>query len=344
MDYCATFSQIFLKMRINSFVIAIFQLIAISFLFSQTSFAKEKEFSENTYKRFTAFQCDSLIQANETNPNFVVLDVRTPGEWNSYHISGSINRSTGLTDFTEQLYLLPKHKIFLLHCQSGGRSAGAFAKMQNLGFAEVYEMIGGINSWRNAGLPTTTITEPKLMLVSIGDLTKSEFSDTVKVTLTNRANGVLNFGTVSISDIHQIDNNFNTEIALEGAQDYTFSIIHSPGYFGDESTKISIESNGGNIDLSVEFKNGTIVSIDEKLLMELIIFPNPVSQNLNFKSNGLTYFDEISVINISGQKVIEEKQVSLAKGINVTHLRNGVYFLRAKSNNNISIRKFIVKH
>ncbi len=331
-------------MKSNSFCFAIFHVLFLSFLFTQNSFAEESKLAENIYKRITALQSDSLLKANQTNPNFVILDVRTAGEWNNYHITGSINRSTGLTDFTEQLDLLPKHKIFLLHCQSGGRSAGAFIKMQNLGFAEVYEMIGGINMWRSAGLPTTTITEPKLMLVSIGKFVKGEISDTVKVTITNRANGILSFGAVTFSDIHQIDNNFNTEIALEGAQDYTFSIIHSTGYLGDETTKISIESNGGNVDFNIEFKDGTITSTDEMHLLELVVFPNPVNRNLNFKSNGLTYFDEISVINIVGQEVINEKQVPLTNGINVSNLRNGVYFLRATSDKQISTRKFIVKH
>ncbi len=331
-------------MRIKSLIVTIIQVVFTSVLISQNSFASEKQISESIYKRLNAVQCDSLIKSNEFNPNFVILDVRTPGEWNSYHISGSINRSTGLTDFTEQLDLLPKHKIFLLHCQSGSRSAGAFVKMQNLNFAEVYEMIGGISSWRSAGLPTTTLTEPKLMLVSKGELIKGENSDTVKVTITNRANGILSFGNILFSDIHSIGNNFNSEINLEGAKDYTFNLIHSPGYWSDETTKISIESNGGNIDLNIEFKNGTIVNIDEMHLLELTLFPNPVNQHLNFKSNGLIYFDEISIVNISGQEIIDEKQVSSANGIDVTHLRNGVYFLRVKSNNMTSVRKFIVKH
>ncbi len=46
-------------------------------------------------------QCDSLIKANETNPNFIVPDARTPGEWNSGHILGSTNRSSGLLDMAE---------------------------------------------------------------------------------------------------------------------------------------------------------------------------------------------------------------------------------------------------
>ena len=331
-------------MKIKSIVITVFQFLVIGFLFTQGSFAGNREFTDNIYKRITAIQSDSLIKANEINPNFVILDVRTPGEWNNYHISGSINRSTGLTDFTEQLNLLPKHKIFLLHCQSGSRSAGAFAKMQNQGFSEVYEMIGGISSWRNAGLPTTTIAEPKLMLVSNGELIKGDISDTVKVIVTNRANGILRFNAISFSDMHQIDNNFNKEIELEGAQDYMFFIIHSPGFSADESTKISFESNGGNVDLNIEFKNGTISGIGEKQFAELTLFPNPANQKLNFKTGGITHFDEITIVNIAGKEILREKQVSTTQGIDVSQLMNGIYFIRVKSDSRISIRKFVVKH
>ncbi len=325
-------------------VIAFIQILVVSIVLSNAIAAKESVVLENIYGRLTAIQCDSLIKANEPNPNFVILDVRTPAEWNAYHIMGSINRSTGLADFTAQLDALPKQKIFLLHCQSGGRSAGAFAKMKELGFAEVYEMIGGINSWNSAKLPTTTISQPKLMLVSYDGITSGNSSDTIKVTVTNRANGNLTFGTVSFSDIHNIINNFNPGIELQGAQDYTFSIVHSPGYSGDESTKISMESNGGKIDLEIEFKNGIIVGIEEQQIEQITVYPNPVSQRLYFKPNGMNYFDEISVINLAGQKVITNTQISVSNGIDISYLKNGIYILSVKTGNRIFTEKFIVRH
>ena len=107
-----------------------------------------KVFSENIYKKISVASCDSLIKANETNPNFVILDVRRSTEWNPDHLNGSINRNYYDPGFEAQLDALPKNKIFLIHCQSGGRSGGAFAKMQTLGFSEVYDMIGGMGSWK----------------------------------------------------------------------------------------------------------------------------------------------------------------------------------------------------
>ena len=324
--------------------ITIVQVVILSFILSKPVTANKSETTENIYGRLTSLQCDSLIKANETNPNFVILDVRTSAEWKSYHIMGSINRSTGLIDFTAQLDALPKQKIFLMHCQSGGRSVGAFAKMKELEFAEVYEMIGGINSWNSAKLPTTTITQPKLMLVSNSDILTGGSADTIKITVTNRANGSLTFTAVTISDIHNVFDNFNTEIALDGAQDYTFSIVHTPGYSGDESTKISLESNGGKIDLDIEFKNGIIVGNDEQQLAEITIYPNPANQKLYFKSNGLKWFDEISILNIVGQKVITESKISVSNGIDVSNLKNGIYIIRIKAGSQIMSEKFMIKH
>jgi rhodanese-related sulfurtransferase len=299
--------------------------------------------AENTYKRFTALQCDSIIKANETNPNFVILDVRTPGEWNAGHINGSINRSTGLIDFTAQLDALPKQKIFLMHCQSGNRSAGAFAKMKELEFAEVYEMIGGLNSWRNNGLPTTTLVEPKLMLVSYDELSGNG-SDTLKITITNRANGILNFNAVAFSDEHELADNFNTSHYLEGAEDYTFSIVHSPGYIANDSTDIKIESNGGTLAFNIVFKNGVVQNLNEKLQHELSFYPNPANQNIFFKTDTEIRLEEVAIINIAGQIELKATNFYSSNPLNISNLKNGIYFIRIKTGNQIISKKLIIKH
>ena len=306
--------------------------------------AENQKTTENIYKRLSALQCDSLIKANEINPNFVILDVRTPGEWTSYHIYGSINRSTGLTDFAAQLDALPKQKKFLLHCQSGGRSAGAFAKMKELGFSEVYEMIGGLNAWNSAKLPTTTVIEPKLMLVSYSGITSGNNTDTVKVTITNRANGKLTFSNFSVSDVHPVNYIFNSAISLGGSEDYTFSVIHSPAYYGDDSTSVKLESNGGNIDVNIVLKNGSILKTNENRISELAVYPNPANSYLYFRGSGIDYFDEVSVINIAGQKIFNEFGFLVSKGIDVSNLNNGIYIIRIKSGGYYSSQKFIVKH
>jgi len=299
--------------------------------------------TENIYKQLTAVKCDSLIKANDLNPNFVILDVRTPGEWNSYHLLGSINRSTGLSDFDAQLATLPKHKLYLMHCQSGGRSAGAFAKMKTLGFTEVYEMAGGLNAWNSAKLPTTTVKGPKLMLVSKSDIFQGANTDTIKITITNRANEKLTFSSVSVNDFHPVSHSFENSVAIEGATDYTFSVFHSPNYSGTDSTKINLESNGGKLEINIQFKNGTITGIDEHKEEQFTIFPNPVSSKFFVAGNDKQEFEEITILNLAGKTVFSEYNIYSKKGIDITNLQNGVYILRLKIGTQTISKKLIIK-
>jgi len=299
--------------------------------------------SGNIYKQLTAVKCDSLIKANDINPNFVILDVRTPAEWNSYHLLGSINRSTGLTDFDAQLAALPKHKLYLLHCQSGGRSAGAFAKMKNLGFAEVYEMINGLNAWNSAKLPTTTVKGPKLMFVSKSDVISGANTDTIRITITNRANEKLTFNSVLVDDFHPVNHNFESSVAIDGAMDYTFSIFHTPKYSGIDSTKIQLESNGGNFELNILFKNETNTGIYEPQIAEISIYPNPASSKIFIDGKNAEEFDEITVMNLAGKTVFSEKYVDGQDGIDITNLQNGIYIVRIKAGIQTITKKLVVK-
>jgi rhodanese-related sulfurtransferase len=305
--------------------------------------AETSGISGNIYKQLTAVKCDSLIKANETNPNFVILDVRTPGEYSSYHLMGAINRSTGDSNFDAQLAALPKHKLYLLHCQSGGRSAGAFAKMKNLGFAQVYEMVGGLIAWNAAKLPTTTLTGPKLMLVSKSSIISGNNTDTIKITITNRANEKLTFSSFKVNDLHPVSHNFNNSVAVEGAQDYTFSVFHSPKYLGTDSTKVKLESNGGNMEISIVFKNGTIVGIEEQHVAELTLYPNPAITK--FFIQGLTEqeVEEISIMSLTGKLVLTKNNVYEQEGIDISQFQSGIYIVRIKAGKQTVSKKLVIQ-
>ncbi len=322
-------------MRFKSLYKLTFFTFFFSLLLSQNANTKNNQGAESKYGKITAVQSDSLIKANALNPNFVILDVRTPGEWDSGHLPGSINRSTGLTDFTAQLNALPKHKIFLMHCQSGGRSASAFAKMKELGFTEVYEMTGGLNSWNASKLPVTTLVSPKLMFVSKSNIIPGNISDTIKITITNRANGLLTFNSVQVNDLHSVKNNFDHNILIGGAYDYTFSVIHSPAFSVTETTRIELNSNGGNLELVFEFQSGILVGIDKPEIEGLALYPNPASSK--FYINGIreNEVDEISVFSITGKQVKTLNNVSLGVGIDVTDIQNGIYLVRIKKGNQV---------
>ncbi len=106
-------------------------------------------------KDITTQEAFTLIQNNQGNPDFVIIDVRSPAEFDSGHIENAINLDYQSETFRDELNKLDKDKTYLVYCGSGGRSAGALAIMEELGFMEASNMLGGISQWKKDELPTT---------------------------------------------------------------------------------------------------------------------------------------------------------------------------------------------
>ena len=83
----------------------------------------------------------------QNDGNSVVLDVRTPEEYEEKHIPGSINIDIKEPDFQDKLDELPEDKQYLVYCRSGGRSARACQIMATEGFENLYNLEGGILDW-----------------------------------------------------------------------------------------------------------------------------------------------------------------------------------------------------
>lgn len=116
-------------------------------------FAAEGPSSKNP-KGFKDIGVEEFDQLRN-RPDTVVLDVRTPKEFEAGHIPGAINIDWNATaDFNKKIATLDKSKIYLVHCAVGGRSAKAGEKMAGLKFNQVYNLVGGFNNWAKAGKPT----------------------------------------------------------------------------------------------------------------------------------------------------------------------------------------------
>ncbi|MFC1969329.1 SdrD B-like domain-containing protein [Chloroflexota bacterium] len=108
---------------------------------------------EQIIKNITPAEAYTLIQDNVDNPNFTIIDVRTPEEYASGHIENALNMDYYSATFLNQLDNLKKQNKFLIYCRSGGRSGMTLDMMRELGFREVYNMLGGINQWQAEGYP-----------------------------------------------------------------------------------------------------------------------------------------------------------------------------------------------
>lgn len=82
------------------------------------------------------------------NTAAVILDVRTPNEFSGGHLPKAINANVMGNDLTTKTAKLDKSKPLFVYCQSGGRSARACKMLSDMGFTDIYNMSGGISSWK----------------------------------------------------------------------------------------------------------------------------------------------------------------------------------------------------
>jgi rhodanese-related sulfurtransferase len=96
-----------------------------------------------------------LIQSNQDNSNFIIIDVRTAGEFSGGHLPSAVNMDYYSSDFKSNIGKLDRNKDYLVYCQTGIRSTAATQIMADLDFVNVDNLIGGIAQWLNAGYPVT---------------------------------------------------------------------------------------------------------------------------------------------------------------------------------------------
>lgn len=97
----------------------------------------------------------AFIKQAKADTTSIILDVRTPGEYQEEHLAGAqqldfLNTET----FDAGIKQLDKSHTYYVYCRSGKRSHHACMKMQKLGF-KVFDMEGGILNWKKLGMPTT---------------------------------------------------------------------------------------------------------------------------------------------------------------------------------------------
>ncbi|NNK80144.1 MAG: rhodanese-like domain-containing protein [Flavobacteriales bacterium] len=84
----------------------------------------------------------------KNDPNAVVIDVRTPAEWNDGIIPESVMANImGGPDFVEKMRSWDKSKEYYVYCRSGNRSFHACRAMAKEGFT-CYNLEGGILAWK----------------------------------------------------------------------------------------------------------------------------------------------------------------------------------------------------
>lgn len=85
--------------------------------------------------------------------NIQVLDVRTPGEYQSGHLKNALLADwNNDAEFKQRVNALDKSKPVYIYCLSGGRSSAAVEYLKQNGFT-AYNLTGGISAWKRDNKP-----------------------------------------------------------------------------------------------------------------------------------------------------------------------------------------------
>jgi hypothetical protein len=161
-----------------------------------------------------------------------------------------------------------------------------------------------------------------LLTAKADDKTKQQNQPNPEFTIsyTGFANGE-NKSVLDVLPTIQCAANLNSPIGF-----YTISVV------GGSDNNYEIDQKSGTL---------TILSITgiEEIKSDFSVYPNPAKHDLFIKSD--TPVEKVEIYNLSGLRVLSEDNV--AEKIDVSHLDDGVYFVRVYVDGTAFTKKIVVK-
>ena len=99
----------------------------------------------------TVQELNQLLQ-RDIDKNMLVIDVRTPAEYQAGRIASVVNRP--LDELENYVGEFQSYQKIYVHCQSGNRSQKACDKLRALGIHHYVNVVGGVSAWEQAGFGT----------------------------------------------------------------------------------------------------------------------------------------------------------------------------------------------
>ncbi|KXN98844.1 hypothetical protein LS48_09845 [Aequorivita aquimaris] len=127
---------------------------------------------------------------------------------------------------------------------------------------------------------------------------------------------------------------------------YEFNLIDTGGNGGNE---ISLKDHLGNVIYETngnyrtneitKFYSDGILGLNENLLENIAIYPNPASTVLNINNAKNA---NIQVFDILGKTIFSQENISVNERINISNLENGTYFIKISMDNAVTTKKFLI--
>ncbi|HIA06120.1 MAG TPA: rhodanese-like domain-containing protein [Flavobacteriales bacterium] len=113
-------------------------LLVVLIAFASGCTAQEAIYEDVTKERFA-----ELLKTGDG----LLIDLRTPNEYEEGHIEGSVNIDFFADNFEDKIAKLDKNKTVYIYCAGGGRSGETLKLMKKTGFKTVYNLPIGYDGW-----------------------------------------------------------------------------------------------------------------------------------------------------------------------------------------------------
>jgi len=134
---------------------AIIPLVAILLIISESGYAAADKTSDQlvkeakaSIKEVTVNDVTSMINGKE---KIILLDVRDKNEFEEGSIPGAINISRGTLEFKVALIIPNKNAKIIVFCGLDLRGPLATRALNEMGYTNAVNMIGGLKAWKEAG-------------------------------------------------------------------------------------------------------------------------------------------------------------------------------------------------
>jgi rhodanese-related sulfurtransferase len=137
--------------------VSIFLMIALVVLyFSSVVNAGDKTLEQIVQEAKAAINEISIAEVKKMIDNkedIILLDVRDKEEYETGHIPGAINISRGSLELKSNLIIPDKTKKIIVYCGIDRRSPLATKTLNDFGYKNAINMIGGLKAWKEVGYP-----------------------------------------------------------------------------------------------------------------------------------------------------------------------------------------------
>lgn len=149
-----------MKKRISLLTIFLFALVVFAIPFTGiagTSIEQVKQNVEKLWKpikesqpHVTAVEFKKIM---DSGAKFVLVDVRTEGEYNAAHLPGAIQISRGLVEWVVPNKIQDTDAKIYVYCRTGARSAFVTQRLIEMGYTNVTNIYDAFKGWVVAGYP-----------------------------------------------------------------------------------------------------------------------------------------------------------------------------------------------